>query len=222
MWPERLERFIRRARRRLRGRLAGFGLALGSLAALTIAPLIWFRIVGRTPGVVSGAVVLLAVAAACWWRTATRSRDAAAAIEHAAPQFRNLLITSVELAEQPDGTPPPIRDLVWEDAARIADSQDVARLIPTGRAALSAVVGTVVWLAAVTLPSQRTNLGAVASAAVSPDEALITDVRVRVEPPEYSRLEPESAVNPSRIEALAGSRVAREAVGRATVVVGWG
>jgi hypothetical protein len=220
MWPERLDRFVRQARRRLLARRVALGLAWGSAAALATAPLVVLRVLGGTGGVIAGALVMVVAAAFFAWRAGTRAREVAASIERAAPDFRNLLVTSVELTEQPSRVPPAIREVVWQDALDVADRHDVTRLVPLRRAAVAAVFGVAAWVAALSIAaSPRGRIDGIAPAAVTPDDAVITDVRVRMEPPAYSRLPSTTISNPATVEAFAGSRLVLEIAGRAATMV---
>jgi hypothetical protein len=215
VWPDALERFVGRARVRIRLRDLAFATGVGTAGALVPLALAWFGAISVRAGVVAAALVVLAAVVMASVRTRVTRAAVTAIVERQAPAFRNLLVTSAELADHPDRAAAPIRALVWEDAAGVASRTDVRRVLPLGRPAAVFGASIAAWLLAVAvLPRAWTSSPAVAIASGRGD-ALVTDVTVRVEPPAYVGGAAASYHDPDHIDALAGSRVAFDVQGRA-------
>ena len=125
MWPDALERFVGRARVRIRLRDLAFATGVGTAGALVPLALAWFGAISVRAGVVAAALVVLAAVVMAFVRTRVTRAAVTAIVERQAPAFRNLLVTSAELADHPDRAAAPIRALVWEDAAGVASRTDV-------------------------------------------------------------------------------------------------
>jgi hypothetical protein len=183
------------------------GVAAGALAALLVLVPIWRGgMTPRTGGVTSGAIVLSATLFA-WWRTRSSRRAIAAVVERCAPDFRNLLVTSAELVDHPDRAQPVMREVVWDDTARVAGTIDVAVLLPLGRS-VALVAGAIgAWALAGVMLTRVWPMSPAVAIASGQGDAAVLDVAVRVVSPAYSGIAPASLRNPDHIDALAGSEL---------------
>ena len=213
MWPEAraVDRFLAQALLRLvllraiEGLIAGF--VLGALVSLLGGSLL-----------AVGVTIALAVSVRVawgdrwrwgWWRS---SSGIARQVERRTTRGRNLLVTAAEL---PRDDRSYVNDAVMKRAADIAADLRGADLFSVRRAAgvlvlaVSALVATRLSPAAVPAVVDR-----VFSSTSGPS---VRRVVVTVTPPSYSGLPRATLTNPSRIEALANSRieVGVEAVGAA-------
>jgi hypothetical protein len=186
--------------------------------ALAPMALAWFGLISIRAGFVAAALIVVVSVVVAFVRTHASRRAVAAAVERRASAFRNLLVTSAELADHPDRAPAQIRALVFEDAAGVASRTDVRSAVPLGRAALVFIASGAAWVAIATvLPRAWASSPAVALA-TGRGEAIVNDVTVRVEPPTYVSGAAASYRHPDHIEALAGSRLAFDVQGRAASI----
>ena len=136
------------------------------------------------------------------WRKRRRS---AVAIEAAVPACRNLVVTAEELERHPDRVSPAMtaRVLAAADASLVGVRP--GHVVP----AYWIVAAVVVSLGAGALsvpPGQRAVQDTIAALSRAlPDVGGASRVRVRVEPPSYTRRPAVSLDSPDRIEVLAGS-----------------
>jgi hypothetical protein len=140
------------------------------------------------------------------------SRAAAAAIEEAHPECRNVVVTAEELSRTPDGVEPFVRTRVRAAAARALNDIRPGSVVPRSRFAApiagAMAAAAAVLLLAATPASVRETYEQIASALADRTAAGGTDVTVTVTPPEYTGGRPEDLHNPERLEALVGSRLA--------------
>jgi hypothetical protein len=215
VWPDALDRLIHQARTRVRARGLAVGLAIGAFAALLVLVPMWRGAMRPRTGGLAAAAVVAGAAVLAWWRTRSSRRAIAAVVERRAPDFRNLLVTSAELADHPDRAQPIMRDLVWDDAARVARTVNVASLLPLGKSAALVAAAITTWaLAGVVLTRVWPMSPAVAIASGQGDAAVL-DLAVRVVSPAYSGIAPASLRNPDHVDALAGSQIEFEVEGQA-------
>jgi hypothetical protein len=123
--------------------------------------------------------------------------------------MRNLLVTAAELTDGRISAPAYVTARVVDDATRRAAAVDLARVLPVRRPAVvlaSAVVvaaTTMLWLA-----RPRADVpGGDVTRPFSGDPA-IAAVAIVITPPAYAGQTSRTVANPSRIDALAGSRIA--------------
>ena len=215
MWPETLDGFVSRARRRIRVRDVAAGLGVGT--ALSVAPiaLAWLGAISIRAGVTAAALLVIAAIVVAFLRTRASRGAVVAAIERRASAFRNLLVTSAELADHPDRAPAGIRALVFEDAAGVASRTDVRSVVPLRRAWLVVGVSSAAWLVAAAVLPRAWGASPAVALASGRGDAIVSDVTVRVEPPAYVGGPATSYPHPDHIEALAGSRLTFDVQGRA-------
>jgi hypothetical protein len=206
-WPDApaVRRFLARAARRI-GYLSA---ARGAAEGLAVA--IFFAVGGWPARGSMGGVAALALGCAAagaivrWLFTKRGFVHAAAAIEKRAPCL-NLLVTAAELVDQPDRSRTAVAAVVVEDAARLTSRLHLAALFPIGRpvTVLGAVAG--LWIAATVFAAGR-PMAPPTPVVVAPDRVALGRVTVRVLPPAYTGQAEQTLRDPSRVEALAGSRL---------------
>jgi len=202
-WPESagVDRFLRRARRRL---LLLHGLE-GAAAGIMSAWLLLF--IGIRPTSVTLGVFAAAVAATVALRVAFGERSLAGIariVERRAPHCRNLVVTAAEVLQKPNERT-RVRDLVVARAAELVRDLDASRLYPVRNAGLAAAVAGLALIARVLGPDAGVAIRHIMPA--SGDGPSIRRVEVTVIPPSYSGIARSTVTNPSRIEALAASRI---------------
>ena len=198
--------FLSRAAQRIAWIHAAEGAAGGLLLAVALG-------VGGWPSA-NGLAIRLALAVPCmgagiairalWSRR--RAASTAASIEQRAPTCRNIVITADELLS---GTPVSERvgAVINREAARIVRGLDLAALFPARKALIGFLATLGVWIATLTARS-GSNATLLRSIVGSPAPAATIDgVEVTVTPPAYTGRPAETSHDPTRIEALAGSRV---------------
>jgi hypothetical protein len=220
-----LHAFFARAARRLSWLAALRGAAIG--LALALAPALAFMAVQTSAG--AGAVVVAVAGLIAGAVVAARRMGSVAQrIERHAPQCRNLLITAAELhavsghsagsVSRLAVTRPGMAALISRDALSVARGIDLAELFPARRA-LGAMVGAAaLWVLAALLPFARSASMAAASSSAGVTAASIDAVDVTITPPSYTGQPPREERDPTRIEALAGSRIRIAARGSAASV----
>jgi hypothetical protein len=199
-----LERFIGRVRTRLLVLRAIEGASIGCVtAALTAAA-------GPRNSILLASIVVFGAALRValgdewrfkWWRSRT---GLARRVERRTAVGRNLVVTATELLEsrQVAGY---VHRMVLAGASRVTARLDPATLFPSRRA-LSALAAGLVVLAASMLRSTAAESSTVESTRPT-GPASVSEVEVVVTPPGYTGLATERLVNPSRVDALANSRI---------------
>lgn len=207
-WPDAgaVRDFLARARRR-RALVAGLqGAAAGALAAALV------MLVARD-GVIAAAVgaVVVVAGAAVRARQVSRSRPGVAyAVERAAPECRNIVITAAELIDRPERVRPEIGGRVCRDAARAAARLDLRRLFPAGRAASMFLAAVAMWAAAGWLATARPASPALLPATGDgggPAGPSVVALTADIIPPDYAGRAAETLENPAELRALLGSRI---------------
>lgn len=204
----RLTAVIDRARARLRLRAVVWGLAAGTVAATAVNVTAMLVAVPAGSRLLVCGVVAIAVAA---WVTRANGRAtplaAARCIEEAAA-MDNLIVTAVELREQPRPVPSDIQDEIVRQAERRIASVDLPRAIPLRQPV--AVLLAVMTGAAVVL-TLGADAALVAPIGLGPGlEARtpgIDHITVHVAPPPYSGRSAEVLAAPVQVVVVAGSRV---------------
>ena len=178
---------------------------------------------------VFGLALLTAFGAAGLW-AAVRGRSRAsrsavvARVERALPALRNLLTTSSELLQGPDGdpavtprlyAPAPVRARVFADASKALTSVDPGSVISSASAIRAVAAGIGVWLIVAAGVAATTTRMAPGSRAVLPTGMSIApatagtagnlQVTATIQPPDYTHLPSETVVNPAQIHAVEGS-----------------
>ena len=195
---------------RVRTRLATIAALEGAAAGLALSAvivLVRWTLPFRIPVFVAVGAVIVAIGIAVrMTMSAHRRRNSALEVEHAAPACHNLIVSADELMQKPAQAHAPIAELVFRQAAAVARPLDVARLFPIRRAGM--LLGGSVGLLALLLTARNTDaatsLGTAGTRRTSID---ISQVDVSVQSPVYTGRAAQSLRNPSRIEAIAGSRI---------------
>ena len=194
--------FLDRVARRLAVRAALIGAAAG------LAPMAILGLLGW-PRTMTGALVLGVVAALTGiiisvFVSPDRRTTPALFVERRLPASRNLIATAAELSPSAAGYVP---SLVMGRAEALLRPIDVGSLIPIATPIIFVVVAFGAWL---------TTLNHVGHALITRDAVralspssgpLLTSIDASVAPPAYTGRATESLRDPSRLEALIGSRV---------------
>jgi len=218
--------FLRRAARRRALRLVMTGAVGGLVGALLLLVASWLGMLAGADAVSGGVLAVVAGAWAGWWHARGTRRRIAYHVEARAPRCRNLLVTAAELlafaapaeagrwttaAREPTPPPPPaIARLVEGRAAELVRDLDAAVLFPPRRAAALLVAGLVVWGGLISAVPAR-SLDAPAAPAAEPVADVtpaLESVDVIITPPRYTGRPSVTLTDPTRLEVIAGSRLA--------------
>lgn len=208
---------VARVRRRLLvARLVeglGGGLAVAGVVGVlssSIAAGFWWRVVAIAAGLATSAA---------WLLSDVRLRRQPALVDwiDTATLLRNQLVTLGELTSGQVSAPTYVRHRLARTAHASVSAIDVARLVPVTRGAGVALLGGLVvalWASGMPGSGQRPaevdSAPAFASSAVEAAVAALGEIRFTVVPPAYAGLERVELVDPERVSALAGSRIALE------------
>lgn len=212
-YQETLAQALRRVARRLwvLHLLIAAAAGLGATAVLMLVS----RLLHAPPFLSWAAAAAGAAVAGIVFRRASglrTSRAAAAAIEAAHPECRNVVVTAEELSRASDGVEPFVRARVLAAAARMLNEREPEIVVPRSRFAAPlgvALAGAAaVVLLAATPASVRETYEQIASALAGQAVAAGAGVIVTVTPPDYTGRTPETLRDPERLEALVGSRLA--------------
>jgi len=193
--------WLSRAARRANTLAAVQGAAIGLLIA---AMLMAFGALGSSRGITVGVSAFLLVAGALAGVIRGRRQSVPLALERAHPASRNLIVTADELIREMTKAPAYISSRVMAEATAVSRRVDLASAFPGRRTAFVLVAAVVVWSGALAM-ARRGPAGP--SGPSSETAAAIAGVDVTVTPPEYSKRPAQTLRNPSRIEALSGSRI---------------
>jgi len=157
-------------------------------------------------------VVAIVGGLAGWFAAYPGSRRAAVLLEQRVPTLGNLLVTAEEFLRAPASATinADVRDLVEQRANRAALMVDLAQAFPFTSAWWGVLLAMVVCASSIAAGGGRLRtvtapVNALIAAATG--RATITDVRVVITPPRYSRQAVVELSNPTRINALQGSTV---------------
>ena len=203
-WPEAttVERFLVRVRRRMLLLRATEGLAAGLAVAalLAISGVRSVALLIVVAGLVAGLRMVLGEQWRFgWWRSLPRIAEH---VERRTAKPRNLLVTASELL---GGTRGYVHDAVMSRASRLTGELEPGSLFPMRRAIAAATVSIIVLTAVMLQPAVSTSINRLIPGSTSVPG--IQRVQVTAVPPAYAGLPRTTSVNPSRIEALAGSRL---------------
>jgi hypothetical protein len=189
------------------------GLAVGLAVGAVLVLVLLLNSVSTRLALLMGLAVAMAGGVIAWARTTRTEAASATAVESAAPQCRNVIVTAAALLKDPGHTPTTVCRVVVHDAAQIAGTLRPTTLVPWGRPAGRVVAAVAVFAAVflVKVPGATDWLPTLATEASS--TPVVSRVRMTVTPPAYSGLAPDTFTNPERIAALAGSRVDLEISG---------
>jgi hypothetical protein len=208
---ETVRHFIRRIQRRTLVLRALDGVAIGIVTLVALA-LIGRLITRNARGIqsevilfgIAGIVLFGAVAVARAWRGRHR---AAAEIERRAPESRNAILTATELLDAPGHTRPGVIGLVLAHARVAIQSLDPARLFPAQRTIARLAAAVAFWAGVVASTAGHDSAAPITLGTTPPPDE-VGAIDVTVTPPSYTRRPTQHLANPSRIEAMAGSRIA--------------
>lgn len=214
-----IRNFLDRAAKRLGAIAATEGAAAGLTLATVLLLLSW----SSPLSVMAIAAVVVASLgggiAIRYFMRAEQRRQAALIVERAAPDCHNLVVAADEILLHPDRVRESVASLVFRQAANVVRVLDVTELFPVKRA-VSWLLGSLAALAILLVVQnsgvalQLTRSGA--NANVIP---VLSRVDVAVEAPAYALRASQSLHDPSRIEALAGSKISITVKSNASIVV---
>jgi hypothetical protein len=199
--------------------------ALGAAAAGSLCGALLAAVLLRqgTPDATLMGVVAAAIVASVWMWRGRRGRtrvSAAAVVERAHPEFRNLVVTAEELLAHPDRASTRMRDRVLMDAAARIGGIRISDVVSIGRRAALCAGAAALWLA---VPF---GLAPVAPGAgrfdVNPtttgkaDGELRRRVVAELRPPRYIGVGSSELVNPERIDAVEGTSLRLRVAGGAS------
>ncbi len=206
--------FLRSVRVRLRARALAFGMA-GGLALTAAAGL--FGWPGSRGGLlVTGLVAAATGAAISILISLRRDPNAADVVEQRLPSSRNLVLTASELAVAP--MPSGVHTLILRQAAALVSNIEPRALVPLS-AATAALLAAVAWWGFEIAQGGRPIVPVASVAAIGSTGPTILGVEARVQSPAYAGRASQSLRDPSRIEALVGSRLTMTIDARARTLV---
>jgi hypothetical protein len=186
--------------------LAALKGAAEGLAAATLLLLIGWPARGSMGSAAAAAAGLALAGAAVRWLLAGRDLQRAAYLIEKGTPCLNLLVTAAELIDTPEKTRAAIGAVVLHDAARLTSRLDLPSLFPMVRSAGVFAVAIVLSALTVGLVARR-PLTPAAPTVIPADAVGLTRVDLRVQPPAYAGRTEQVLRDPSRVEALAGSRI---------------
>jgi hypothetical protein len=213
------------ATRRARALLAAESVAWAAIAAAAAFELTrnarWTA--GARLAIVIVAEVTAALVAGVRRRRTAERIAIVRALERSDPAGRNLIVTADEIAAGSLATTAATRARVFADAAAVAARVDLRRILPRRRALAAAVAAMAAWTAVAAAPRWRAAVARVAPgfargvrAGATGDATL--HVRIVVQPPAYTSLEPTTAIDPEEVRAVEGSEIAIAPVASATAM----
>ena len=160
--------------------------------------------------IIGGAVGLLAGAVA--GGVVASVKNTVADVEHRIPGLRNLLLTASELLA-PNRSTRDVSELVFFRAAEKVRELSPAAVFPAKNSVIALGIAIVTWAGVMTFAASQDPNAPITLGAPPPVDA-VGSIDVTVTPPSYTKREQYRMTNPTRIEALAGSRVALRIRGR--------
>ena len=210
-----VDALLARVQRRLDVRAAAEGAGVG-LAVAAVATLVGWP---SRPAAAATLGAALAIAGMLVRVFAIRRGHPSmpAFVERRVPVSRNILLTAHELghARPVDSY---VGTLVLRRADEIARTVDSRELVPTNAAALALIATLGVWLFAVSRAGSPLSVGS-RPLGVGASGPSIDGVEVVVTPPGYAGRAAQTLRDPTRVEALAGSRLTITVSARAQSVV---
>ena len=201
-------------------RVAVATVAQGAAVGLILATLLF--IAGWPARGLSGTLVGLALTGAgvagALIVSRGRRREIAHLVERRAPVCRNLVVTAAELPGR-TGVAEHIASVVYDQATRVTKTLDLPALFPTRNAIAATAVAAGLWVVVLANPSAARAVRGASSSSATGVDATIDAVEVTVTPPAYAGQPTKTLRDPSRIEALVGSRIRVTTRARAAGVV---
>jgi hypothetical protein len=176
-------------------------MGLGVAALTTLLDVHWLRANIVLSGV--ALAVIGAVGRLLWLRR--RHANVANVVERRAPECRNLLITAAELDSHPHVTE-SIARAIDSRAAQLVRALDLGALLPARGATIAFAIAAATWVVFLVSAARPSSVIARAIGLANTGSG-ITSIDVVVTPPSYVSRAPQTLRDPSRIEALAGSRL---------------
>jgi hypothetical protein len=209
--------FLARARRRMIG-IAAIG---GAGVGITIAIIITFASLDagdadRARALLGVAAIAGAMAGALAAALLARRARAAREVERRTPLSRNLVLTAAEMIDGPAIHKEYVAELVASEAATAIRSIDLSALFPARRSVAMLGSGVLLWLAAVMLTGAGVPAGPIPIGRSPVSRDGMAAVEVLVTPLAYTGRKTERFSNPTRIEAMAGSRIRLTVAGDST------
>ena len=202
---------LRRTVRRMRLR-DGLVLVAAVLAVEAVGILLGWRVIGLLGG---------AIAASLIWRRGRARRNpaqAAACIERALPECRNVVITAEEMQRGLHQRPEWVWTRVMREAAERVRNVEPGQIVPLARAVVSLGAAVVVFVAVlmgggpVATTAMRATLESLSNSG-KVAAAMPLHVRVTISPPVYIAQPSRDYADPERITAIEGSTVRINATG---------
>jgi len=194
---------------------AAAGSVLAALFALAVRPTSRPAVAALAATVVSAMVVRAALGDQWrfgWWRSLPQL---ASRLERRTAAGRNLIVTAAELLA---GGRDYVRDVVMVRATRMLEGIDPAPLFPLHRAAGALLIGVLMLVVSLLWTPELATV-VVERSLVRPGAPALRRVEITVIPPSYSGMPSTTATNPSRIDALAASRIEIRVEAAATSVI---
>jgi hypothetical protein len=177
---------------------------------LVVATVFMLTTQSRSFAVVSSLIaigVLGGAAAAIEVTRNRRSGRVALLVEQREPRCRNLIITADELVARDDAHG-RIRTIVFERAAALVRTLDLAQLFPARNAVLTLGITTALWGLSLAVPqASRAVIRNRTLSPRGPSGVSIGEVVLHVRPPGYTGQQPRTLTDPARVEAIIGSRI---------------
>ena len=207
--------FLRSVRRRLALRAAATGAAVGLFIAATTTLAGWpgrpllAGVVGLTIGCIGILISILL--------TAADLTSVDRFVEARLPASRNLVATAAEL--ETSGVAGYVPALVLDRAAALVAPVDPRDLVPSRRAFTALAAALAAWAFAVARAGAPLASRDAVRALVSGTPHGIASVNVTITAPSYTHRPPLTVADPSRVEAIAGSRLTIVTAARADHLV---
>ena len=191
---------------RVQRRLRASSILRAVAAGLTVAAAVAVPLVPAIAAASLFVTVLLMLRRRAW-----SSKDAAAAIESANPQGRNLVVTAEELRRHPERATTRVVERVLTEAATFVRGVDAASAVPLKRdialstAALGLIVVVILGAPQRAASAVRDAIGLASAAGQSaPAEMRVV---ATIQAPAYLQRPGLTVENPDRLEAISGSRL---------------
>lgn len=198
-----VESLMARVRRRLDLRAAAEGAAIG-LGLSAMATLAGWPAAPRSAALLGAALAFVGTLIRVFM-TRRGHPSVPAYVERRVPASRNVILTAYELGHPRDARS-YVRTLVLQRADDIARTVDSGKLVPTSAAMLALIATLTVWLFAVARAGSPVSIGS-RTLGIGTAGPSIDGVEVVITPPAYAKRTTQTLRDPTRVEALAGSRL---------------
>ena len=204
--------------RRLRVAALTSALSVAAVAASLVVVLLTLSMRPTGDIRLAGAGIFIAVAllASMYWQRRWSLARVAQAIEARSPGLDNLVVTAEEVASGKRTPHRVVRSELFTAAVERLQAVTPDRVQPlAGRLAIATLTLIAAIVVVTVVPSRPSARVTSRSGSPVPAEMVLTrgDLRVRVTPPSYMRLAPESHINATEVRVIEGSRIRFEAAG---------